>query len=57
MDVTEWQKRLEDTFTINGVIGGNLLEVLDRERTCGKYFTNTFHGSRHSSGRCAVGRA
>lgn len=44
MDVTEWQKCLEDNFTINGVIGGNLLEVLDRERTCGKYFTNTFHG-------------
>jgi len=44
MDVTEWQKRLEDNFTINGIVGGNMFEVFNLENACGKYFAETFHG-------------
>lgn len=44
MNVAEWQKRIEDNFTVNGVIGGRLLEVLDLEKACGDYFARTFHG-------------
>lgn len=44
MDVTEWQNRLEDNFTVGGVIGGNLLEILVLERAYGEYFAATFHG-------------
>ena len=44
MDVTEWLKRLEDNFTVKGIIGGNLLEIFDQERICGEYFANKFHG-------------
>ncbi|HUT69758.1 MAG TPA: hypothetical protein VMW89_03700 [Desulfatiglandales bacterium] len=44
MDVAEWQKRLEDNFTFNGVVGGNLFAIFDQERACGEYFANTFHG-------------
>jgi len=44
MDVAEWQKRLEENFTINGYVGGNLFEVLNRERACAEYFATKFHG-------------
>lgn len=44
MNIAEWQKRLEDNFIINGVVGGNLLEIYDFEKKCGDYFINTFHG-------------
>ena len=44
MDVAEWQKRLVDYFTINGMVGQNLLEIYDQEKACGEYFANTFHG-------------
>jgi len=35
MTVSEWQKRLEDHFTVNGVIGGHLLDVMHREGRVG----------------------
>jgi len=44
MDVAEWQKRLEENFTVNGEVGGNLFDIFHQERTCGEYFENTFHG-------------
>lgn len=44
MDVAEWQKRLEDNFTINSVVGGNLLAVMESERECENYFARNFHG-------------
>lgn len=44
MNVAEWQKRLEDNFTVNGVIGGGLLKIIDQEQACGEYFVGTFHG-------------
>ena len=44
MDVAEWQNRLEDNFTVGGVIGGNLLKILAMEGACGEYFAATFHG-------------
>ena len=44
MNVDEWQKRLEDNFTINNVVGGYLLSIIDSERDCENYFAQTFHG-------------
>ena len=44
MDVAEWQKRLEDIFTVNGVVDSNLLDILHQERACGEYYANTYHG-------------
>ena len=44
MDVAEWQKRLEENFTVNGVVGGNLFPIFDQEKACGEYFANAFHG-------------
>ena len=44
MDVGEWQKRLEDNFSIDGVVGGNLLAIIEREKAYGDYFINKFHG-------------
>ena len=31
LNVGEWQKRLEDTFSVGEIVGGSLLEVLDAE--------------------------
>lgn len=44
MDVTEWQNRLEENFTVNDVVGGNLLPIFAQERACGEYLANTFRG-------------
>ncbi|GBE17320.1 hypothetical protein BMS3Abin15_01161 [bacterium BMS3Abin15] len=44
MNVSEWQKRLEDTFSKNGVIGPRLLDILNQELDYGNYVVNTFHG-------------
>ena len=46
MDVSEWQNRLERYFTVNGVIGGHLLEIIDKEKKYGEYVTTKFHGQR-----------
>ncbi len=44
MDVAEWQKRLEDNFTANGIVGGYLSDIFEQEKACGHYFITTFHG-------------
>jgi len=44
MTTDEWQKRLEDTFTVNGLIGGHLIEVHERERRIGTQLVNAFRG-------------
>jgi hypothetical protein len=42
--VAEWQKRLEDNFSVDGIIGGHLSEIFALEETCGQFFLDTFHG-------------
>lgn len=44
MDVAEWQKRLEENFSINGYVGGNLFEIFAQEKHCGEYFKRKSHG-------------
>lgn len=44
MTTTEWQKRLSDTFTVNGLIGGELISVQEAEDTAGNHLINTFKG-------------
>ena len=44
MTVSEWQKRLSDTFTVNGLVGGSLLAVHNSEDAAGNYLVNTFRG-------------
>jgi hypothetical protein len=44
MTVAEWQKRLADTFTVNGLVGGNLLSVQNSEDAAGSYVEKTFRG-------------
>lgn len=46
MDVSEWQNRLERYFTINGVVGGHLLEIIDKEKKYGEFVITKFHGQR-----------
>jgi len=44
MNVKEWQKRLEDTFSFNDMVGGQLQDIFQCERVYGEYFVKTFHG-------------
>jgi hypothetical protein len=44
MDVAEWQTRLERNFTANGVVGGQLFDVFDLEKSAGELYANTFRG-------------
>jgi hypothetical protein len=44
MDVAEWQRRLEDTFRKDGIIGQRLLKVIKQENEYGDYVINTFQG-------------
>ena len=44
MTVAEWQKRLSDTFTVHGLVGGNLLTVQESEDAVGNHLVNTFRG-------------
>lgn len=44
MNVEQWQRRLEENFTTKGAIGGNLFDVLDREKACRESFFQIFHG-------------
>lgn len=47
MDVGAWQKRLEENFTYNGVVGGRILpSTMEQERICGSYSVSKFHGHR-----------
>jgi len=44
MNVKDFKKRLEENFSVNGVIGGHLQEILEAEGQYGEYFCNKFHG-------------
>jgi len=44
MTVGEWQKRLADTFTVNGLVGGSLLTIHDSEDAASNYLVGTFRG-------------
>lgn len=44
MTLGEWQERLETTFEENGVVGGQLLEVHDRESGIRDHLLKTFRG-------------
>lgn len=45
--IKEFQKRLEDTFSHEGLIGGRyLIEVMGQEQATGEAFVNKFHGHR-----------
>lgn len=44
MNISEWQKRLVENFSMNGIVGGNLLEIQNFENSYGEYYIKTFHG-------------
>lgn len=44
MNVSEWQRRLESTFSKNGIIGSKLVDIINQENEYGNYIINTFHG-------------
>jgi hypothetical protein len=44
MTIAEWQKQLADTFTVNGLIGGDLQSVFRAEDNVGHHLIKTFHG-------------
>jgi hypothetical protein len=44
MTTDEWQKRLEDTFTVNRLVGGYLVEVHEREARLGRQLVQTYQG-------------
>ena len=46
MDVAEWQKRLEDTFSEDGLIGKRLLNIIEMEKEYGQYVMQKFSGYR-----------
>ena len=44
MNVSEWQRRLEKIFSIDGIVGRRLFEVLDAEKAYGIHIDETYHG-------------
>lgn len=44
LSVGDWQKRLEDAFTKDRIIGGELIPVLEAEREHAEFVKCTFHG-------------
>lgn len=44
MDVTEWMKRLENTFSTEGIIGARLLDIIDSEKAYESYVIKKFQG-------------
>lgn len=44
MDVGDWQKRLEETFSVDGIVGRRLQYILDAEVNYGVHIANTYHG-------------
>ena len=44
MTVEEWQERLEKAFTSNGIIGAQLVSVIEQEQKYGIYINRKFHG-------------
>jgi hypothetical protein len=44
MDVSEWQRRLEENFSVDGIVGGQLLKIGEMERAYGVRYAKTFYG-------------
>ncbi len=44
MDVSVWQKRLEENFSHRGIVGGHLLEIIEMEKAYGEFFVKKYHG-------------
>ncbi len=44
MDVGKWQQRLEETFSVEGIVGKRLLDILDAEKEYGVHISETYHG-------------
>lgn len=44
MTIDEWHSRLADTFTVDGLVGGHLIEVHDRERDIRHHLVTTYRG-------------
>jgi len=43
--VATWQKRLEDTFAVNGLVGGRFIpSIYEAEQLCGNKYAHTFAG-------------
>lgn len=46
MDVAEWQKRLEDTFSTDNIIGKRLMTIINMEKAYGQCVVQKFRGYR-----------
>lgn len=46
MDVAKWQKQLEDTFSMDGIVGTRLMTIIEMEKAYSRYVINKFHGYR-----------
>ena len=44
MNVAEWQKRLEENFSVDGYVGGHLYKIIDLEKAFGEFYVGTFRG-------------
>jgi hypothetical protein len=44
MTIQDWQDRLAESFSVNGLIGGYLTDVFDREQKIGEQVVATFRG-------------
>jgi hypothetical protein len=44
MDVAEWQKQLDDTFSDDGIIGKRLLNIIEMEKKYVQYIMQKFNG-------------
>jgi len=44
MDVGDWQKRLEETFSVDGIVGRRFQYILDAEISYGTHIAQTYHG-------------
>jgi hypothetical protein len=43
-EIKEWQKRLTDTFTVEGLVGGSMMYIFDKENKSEEHIVTTFHG-------------
>jgi len=46
MDVSEWQKLLEDTFSTDEIVGKRLMAIIEMEKAYGLHVVNEYHGYR-----------
>jgi len=46
MDVSEWQKRLVDTFSTDEIVGKRLMAIIEMEKAYGLHVVNEYHGYR-----------